>query len=508
MLSPEDVQRISSYVSSTTDPVFALSKLPEEVIAVLFAYYSRSKKGLRENLAQLLLDQEIGIVEDASAKVAGSFGMASARAQAFHEKWTVGYGHRSVAEHAIVHLGIEDVSILASKVIEDMRLGSFTEKSTRYVAWARDTFVIPEEIKESRMLHRYESACQKLFDTYIELIPHVEREVARRSPRPKGKSEAEHAATVRARTLDVVRGLLPASAKTSLGLTANARALESHLCKMLGSPLAEVRHLGGDMQNAALTVVPTMLRHVAPAPPKYSADARDALYDDVRRIFGSVNEFVNTFAASPAITLHHVDMSAALLIASALVFEQSEAPWSISSATRAVKETRSAERICREVLLARMPHENAPRAFEAARAAFGLEMDFGAYRDLQRHRMLMPATQQLGCAIGYDVPELILELGLGDKYRCAIDAASDVWYALVDECGPSAQYVVPLAFKIRTLWHLSLRELIHIVELRTGPQGHASYRSVAQAIYNVTRSVLPWLDGALRVDLNDYALAR
>lgn len=508
MLSPEDVQRISSYVSSTTDPVFALSKLPEEVIAVLFAYYSRSKKGLRENLAQLLLDQDLGVVEDAGVKGAGSLGMANERAKTFHEKWTVGYGHSSVAEHAIVHLGIEDVSILASKVIEDMRLGSFTEKSTRYVAWARDAFVIPEEIKESSMLHLYEGACQKLFDTYLELIPHVEREVARMSPRPEGKSEAEHTATVRARTLDVVRGLLPASAKTSLGLTANARALEEHLCKMLGNPLAEVRHAGGDMQNAAITVVPTMLRHVAPAPPKYSADARMALHDDLRRIFGSVSEFVDTFVGSPAITLHHVDMNAAILIASALVFEQSEAPWSVASSVHAVKETRSAELICRDALLARMPRAPAPRAFESARSAFGLEMDFGAYRDLQRHRMLTPATQQLGCSIGYDVPELIIGLGLGDKYRCAIDAASDVWHALIDECGPAAQYVVPLAFKIRTLWHLSLRELIHIVELRTGPQGHASYRRIAQAMYHVTRGIFPWLDGALRVDLNDYALAR
>src|SRR3954471_22255053 len=133
--------RVAPYVSSLTDDVFALSGLPEEVIAVLFAYYSRSRDDLRTNLAKLLADQELDVA-GAPAPAQG-LKLATAKARAFHEKWVVGYGHASVAEHAVIHLALENVSIIASKVIEDLRLGSFTEKSTRYVIFDARSFVSP-----------------------------------------------------------------------------------------------------------------------------------------------------------------------------------------------------------------------------------------------------------------------------------------------------------------------------------------------------------------------------
>src|SRR5512140_161519 len=132
--------RIAPYVSSLTDDVFALSGLPEEVIAVLFAYYSRSRDDLRTNLARLLADQEIEIAEGAARP---ALSLATEKARAFHEKWVVGYGHASVAEHAVIHLAIENVSIVASKVIEDLRLGAFTEKSTRYVPFDTTKYHTP-----------------------------------------------------------------------------------------------------------------------------------------------------------------------------------------------------------------------------------------------------------------------------------------------------------------------------------------------------------------------------
>src|SRR5271155_5416351 len=135
--------RIAPYVSSLSDDVFALSGLPEEVIAVLFAYYSRSKDDLRTNLARLLADQELGVGGRDGGESRPALALATEKARAFHEKWVVGYGHASVAEHAVVHLAIENVSIVASKVIEDMRLGAFTEKSTRYVVFDQQSHVEP-----------------------------------------------------------------------------------------------------------------------------------------------------------------------------------------------------------------------------------------------------------------------------------------------------------------------------------------------------------------------------
>src|SRR3954471_4031011 len=153
--------RVAPYVSSLTDDVFALSGLPEEVIAVLFAYYSRSRDDLRTNLARLLADQELGVGGDAARP---ALALATEKARAFHEKWVVGYGHASVAEHAVIHLAIENVSIVASKVIEDLRLGSYTEKSTRYVVFDKKSFVEPPELSgAARTRTAYRAIGEQLF---------------------------------------------------------------------------------------------------------------------------------------------------------------------------------------------------------------------------------------------------------------------------------------------------------------------------------------------------------
>src|SRR5262245_20110624 len=144
-LDEASLARIAPYVSNLTEDVFALSGLPEEVIAVLFDYYSRSRDDLRTNLAKLLADQELDVAAGAGP-ARPALSLATDKARAFHEKWVVGYGHASVAEHAVIHLAIENVSIIASKIIEDLRLGSYTEKSTRYVVFDKKSFVEPPEL--------------------------------------------------------------------------------------------------------------------------------------------------------------------------------------------------------------------------------------------------------------------------------------------------------------------------------------------------------------------------
>ena len=257
-LSDEDKSRVARYVSNLDGDVFAIAGLPEEVIAVLFAYYSRSKDDLRTNLARLVADQDLAIGGDgaaagASAPGASSLHLASEKARAFHEKWVVGYGHGSVAEHAVVHLAIENASIVVSKAIEDLRLGSYTEKSTRYVGFDNASFVRLPELPAS-LAARYEETASALFSTYAALVPRVEAEVRRRHPRGEKQAEPAYNAVVRAKTFDLLRGLLPAGTRTNLGLTANARALETLLSKMLSSPLAEVRRTAMAMHQAAAAI--------------------------------------------------------------------------------------------------------------------------------------------------------------------------------------------------------------------------------------------------------------
>src|SRR5579883_3272870 len=153
---------LAPYVTSLDASIFVLKNLPEEVIAVLFAYYSRSREDLRSNLLRLLQDQDLAVVPGTEAPDEEDLILARHKAREFHEKWVVGYGHASVAEHAIAHIAVEDVSIIVSKIIEDCRLASYTEKSTRYIPFPRGYYSAPELDSNSRP--RYDTAVSHLFD--------------------------------------------------------------------------------------------------------------------------------------------------------------------------------------------------------------------------------------------------------------------------------------------------------------------------------------------------------
>ncbi len=497
-LSQESRTRISPFVSNLDRPVFAITGLPEEVIAVLLAYYSRSRDDLRTNLDRLIADDTLGI----HAPCAASPSRAENKARAFHEKWVVGYGHASVAEHAVVHLAVEQVSIVASKVIEDLRLGSYTEKSTRYVVFDTGSFAdlpsLPKPLHDD-----YRAACKELFSTYLELFPMVEARLEGIVPTEKGQSPTRRAAAIRAHACDLLRGLLPASTLTNLGITANARALGLLLSKMLSSPLDEVRHVAEQMRIEATTVTPTLLRHVGTVP------HRETLRESIARAIPWAATGSPADAPTAPVRIIRHDSDALQRVVLALAYELEVQPHAgdrMAMLDRQDDTTLAA--VVRAAFAHRGPHDPAPRAMESSNLTIELELDYGAYRDLQRHRMLTPTTQVLGCTLGPTLPEDLRSLGIHDRYEQALHDAKPVWERLATQDPFAAQYVVPLAYRVRTLWTLNLREVFHVVELRSARQGHASYRRVAQALYREVCRVHPWLADLIRVDLADHAIAR
>ena len=486
---------LAPYVSNADEDIFALTGLPEEVIAVLFAYYSRSSGDLRTNLAKLLIDGDVNVARPATGP---AFAMAN-KAAAFHEKWVVGYGHSSIAEHAVIHLAIENVSILASKAIEDLRLGSFTEKSTRYVVFGRDSFVdLPDLPEPQRTLYRQNG--ERLFTTYLDLMPRVIAALTARNP----PGTTTTATAIRSQACDLLRGLLPAGTRTNIGLTANARALEGLLSKMMSSPLAEVRRIAADMHRAALTIAPTLVKYAAPN--AYRAGRVAAATAALPPPSGEPYR-------SNAVTLVRYDPDALWRVATALAFEAMETPVEYSIPACSWRDDGGASRadalrIIAAALENRGRHDPVPRAFEATSFTVELLLDYGAYRDLQRHRLLTPTTQRLTAKLGFETPADLVEMGLGGDYANAMRVARDNWEAIAATHPHEAQYAVPLGYRIRTLWTLNLRELFHVVELRSGKQGHESYRKIAQALYKAVVDVHPWLADMIRVDMNDYPLAR
>ncbi|HEX7879251.1 MAG TPA: FAD-dependent thymidylate synthase, partial [Candidatus Eisenbacteria bacterium] len=297
-LQKSDQALIAPYVTNTDGSVYALRHLPEEVVAVLFAYYSRSRESLRDNLLRLIKEGDLALAttgpDVAHAPADDDFiSRAADKARAFHEKWVVGYGHSSVAEHAVVHLAIEDVSILASKAIEDARLASYTEKSTRYVPFDTARHHVPESFRNDgasgQAWRRITSALSRAYDDSMPLL--VDWFVANRAPKP-GQTDKGHVAACRAQACDVLRYLLPAATHTNLGFTANARVLESLLARLLSHPLAEVREIGARMKAEALLVVPTLIKYAEPS--DYRRATHEAMRDRAAEILGS--------AADPAPT--------------------------------------------------------------------------------------------------------------------------------------------------------------------------------------------------------------
>lgn len=504
-LPPEVAERVAPFVSSLTDDVFALSGLPEEVIAVLFAYYSRSRDDLRTNLAKLLGDAELGVA-GTGAPVA--LGMAEEKARAFHEKWVVGYGHASVAEHAVVHLAVENASILASKAIEDLRLGSFTEKSTRYVVFDQQSFVVPPDLPAEHAA-RIRATNQRLFGAYLALVPRAIEALGQRLPRPEGASEAAHQGALRSHACDLLRGLLPAGTKTNLGLTANARAVEILLSKLYGSPLAEVRDLAASMHRAASTVAPTLVKYARPS--EYRSRMPDRVADAIKTVYTPPEGGLRTTSviAQPVRLVRH-DKDALERIVLALAYDGTTGKTHAHGILDALRyaSTAELEAVVNASLEKRGPWDPLPRAFEASTITFELMLDYGAYRDLQRHRMLTPAPQILGCHLAFEPPAELAELGLLEPYVEAMVSAHEAWFEVSKTHPNEAQYLVPLGYRVRVLWTLNLRELGHVVELRSAKQGHTTYRRIAQGLYRMACGAHPWLKSILRVDLQDYPLAR
>ncbi len=261
--SKEDETILKNHVSSMDKDIYVIYNLPPEVVAVLFAYVSRSPASFRENLLKLIKSRDIDM-GDVMRIYSGNgldYKDAKEKARKFHERWVVGYGHSSVAEHAVASIAVENVSILATKAIEDSRLASYTEKSTRYQVFDRDKFYKPGKLMDSEFAELYGKTCSSLFDLYLEMMPKMLAHMEKTHPKPDGMDAKLYEAVTKARACDVCRYALPASTLTNLAITANARALERMLTKLLSSPLEEMNRIGADMKTEVVKLIPTLVKY-------------------------------------------------------------------------------------------------------------------------------------------------------------------------------------------------------------------------------------------------------
>lgn len=517
-LTPEEQATIAPFVTNTDGPIFCLRNLPEVVKGTLFSRYSRSDKSLR----RILLEE---FIKDPEANFLGVVGgpaegardqlIAVQRAEAFYERVLIGYGDDSVAELGGVHIACEGVSNIAAKALEDSRIGlAPLEKSTRYVLFNRKVagryhYYREPSIMASAHATRYEQALDRLFETYSSLIDPLTQWIQAGNPRDDATSERAYTSATRAKALDLLRGLLPMATLTNLGIFGNGRAFDYLLTKLAASPHAELRQVGQHMQAQLDLLIPAFVKRAKSERgaqyAHYLATNRTASAALARRLPEDAPS-----ASESTVRLVEYDPDAEHKVVAAILYPHSALGLAELQAHAATLSADERARIIDTYVGERDSRFQRPgRALEETYYSFDVLADLGAYRDLQRHRILTQERQAYGVGHGYVTPSELEQAGLAGDYRAALEQAAETVERIAQDDADAAQYAVPFAFRVRWRMKLNLREAYHLIELRSARQGHPAYRAIAQEMYRQIRAVHPTLAKGLRfVDLNDYTLER
>jgi thymidylate synthase ThyX len=480
--TPDERRRLAPHFTDLDGPVFALTELPEVVKGALFARYSRSPRSLR----RLWLDEFAG-AEAPAAAVA----VDTRRAEQLYDRVFVEYGDDSVAQLGGVHLAVEGASNLLTKVLEWGRLMAYLEQSTRYIPYddrpgGRFRYHVPAELSGA-LRDRYVAAQDATFGVYAAWLPRLRDFYAAKFPRPEADSESAYRTTIRAKALDTLRGLLPAATISNVGIYGTAQAYEQLLLRMRAHPLAEVRACADAMLRELRRVIPAFLKRVD-APDRgvvwsaYLADTRAATAAAARAVLAGVRA-----DAREEVTLTDFDPEGEVKVIAAALYAVSDLPDDRLLAV--ARDLPEADRVA--VLEAyvgkRGNRRHRPgRALERTGYRFDVLADYGAFRDLQRHRLLTLEWQRLTPAHGYVMPEAVEEAGAADDFRRVMHEAAVLHDAIAAAGLPEvASYAVSMAYRVRFYMAMNAREAMHVIELRSAPQGHPSYRRIAQTMHRL-----------------------
>lgn len=518
VFSAQETDILKRYFTNINKPVFGLINLPDVVKGALFARYSRSNKSLRRLFLDEFYNQssEIAIVESSSTGLK--------RASSLYDKMILDFGDDSVAQLGGAHIACEQVSNILTKIIEKGRMASYLEQSTRYVYYNEKVdgkyhYVTPTEIEGSKFENLYREYVDYLFDTYTiileKIVPILENKYH------KGENQTERAwkATIRAKACDIIRGLLPASTRSNLGIYANGQSFEYMLVKMYASKNSEVIQYADMLLDELREIIPAFLTRVdlenrGKLWSKYIEDINTDMKEVAHSLFGKDQIMNQSGQCENEVRLIAWDKNALDKILQSVLFEYGfESEIDIDKKISTLSEE---EKICilKKYCGNRTNRRHKPgRALEAVTYKFEVLSDYGAFRDLQRHRMLTMQWQKLSPANGYVIPVELEEYpNLKELYERALSKVEDVYNKLCREFGDEiAQYVIPFAYRVRYEIHMNLREAMHFIELRSQKQGHYSYRKVCIDMHDliINEAKHGFVDSCLKfVDRNFYDLSR
>ena len=489
----EERALLAPHFTNLDRPVFALVNLPETVKGALFARYSRYSGTVR----RLYLEE---FAADAPAGGRPFDEEEGARAAQLYERIFVGYGDDSIAQLGGAHVACEWVSNILTKVLQRGRLAAYLEQSTRYIPYDKP---LPDGgyrfYRDDELGPQFAAAMDEIFAIYSRSLSEVEEWAAARWPRGE-EPEGAWRRSIRAKALDLLRGLLPAATLSHVGIYATGQAYEQLIMRLLASPLPEARNYGGMILDELKQVMPSFVSRVD-RPDRggewisYLERRREQTESWVARL-GLDRRGEGDDA--PSVELLHVDGSEEDLLASSL-FEEASTP-----ETEVLARIDVLDRDERAELLGALVGERANRryrpgrGFEALRYRFEIVSDYGAFRDLQRHRMLTCQWQKLSPDLGAGIPEEVREAGVGDEFERALEISRGEYERLAEAgLNDAAPYALSLAYRIRYTLDLNAREAMHLIELRSGREGHPTYRAVAQAMHERIAAVHPGVAAAM-----------
>jgi thymidylate synthase ThyX len=495
--------------------VYLVRNLPQEVAATLNGVYSRSSKSMRDQFLERL---EQGLtatgqsLDEFLAKTPASDTLTSVmadKAGQFLKTYAIDHGHNSLREGSIVHLAIERVSQLVTRFIQRERRCTFEESSTRYISFSAETHWRDPDVVAAggEILAAYDSVLASTFALYRELTVTLLSHLQELRPRQQDEKEGPWLRTLKAEAFDAARYLLLPAIYTKWGMVADARTLSDVITELTSHPLAEFRAVGEKMREQAELALPTLLSYARPN------DYLRSQHTMLRRIAGELQlrpeQTAQSHAAEGHVTLLQYDQDLDVRLLASLLYEHCSVPFAAATARVATLTDGQRVQLLDEIMAARGKHDGWPSGLEGG-APFDFEvlLDFGAYRDIGRHRKGFQQQQTLTVEHGFAVPPLVDSAGKGAQYREVLERAAAAQQKVAARFPHAAAYVTPFAFLQRVRIVFEPRQLAYFVELRSGPEGHFSYRKVAIEMFLRMQAVTPLFARYVRVRLGEAFLGR
>jgi len=520
VIAIEQENILKNFFSNTNKNVFVLKNMPEVLKGALLSRYSRSSLPLRDLfIKEYVNNEEFDIskyMENLQSFDQSQSALNTEKAKKFYSKWLAMYGDDSIAELSGIHIAVENISVLATKSIEDRRIGiSPLEKSTRYVRFddkvdGKYQYYRDPEVIASKYGAAYITTLDLMFETYSTLLEPMSEYFRNKFPKPEDVSDTAYATSIRAKACDTLRGLLPAATLTNMGFLANGRAVEYLLTKMYATPLTEVKEIAKEIHAESQSFIGNFVERLETESGIQNLDYYTELEKSSWKLGEEFRYDKPTKLNNRYVHMTEYDKDGESKIIASTLFQATNLPYeSLLQKSYSMSPKQKGEIIDNIIGLRKARWNRPPKSFEEIYYSFEILSDMGAYKDLMRHRVLSSYKQLFTTELGYLVPAEIIEAGFEKQYSSPMDLADNLYQMMKTDFPFQAQYLTGHGHLLRWRLKMNLREAYHLCELRSSPQGHPSYRLIAQEIYKLIESVHPTLARGMKfVNMQDPGLER